>query len=614
MVKNVTKLSRVVIRFAGDSGDGMQLIGGRFTSESAILGNDLATLASFPAEIRAPAGTLAGVSGFQLQFADHAVSTPGDTPSVLVAMNPAALRANLADLPAGADLIVDTDQFGTRALRKVGYQADPLTDGSLAGYRVHGLPMTRTTVEALAGAGVSRQVAERARNMFALGLVCWLYQRPTDSTEAFLRQRFAAAPAVAEANLAALRAGWNYGETAEAFAAPYEVAPAPRAPGVYRTISGNTATAWGLLAAAAGCGLPLFLGSYPITPASDILHELARRRDLGVLTFQAEDEIAAAGAALGAAYGGHLGVTATSGPGMSLKSETLGLAVMLELPMVVIDVQRAGPSTGMPTKPEQSDLLMAMHGRHGDAPLPVLAARSPADCFDTVIEAARIATTARVPVIVLSDAFLANGTEPWRIPEEDELPRWSVEFATEPNHEDRFWPYLRDPDTLARGWAIPGTPGLEHRVGGLEKADGSGEISYDGANHERMVGLRRAKVEAIARTLPAPEVDDPSGGADTLVVSWGSTYGPAAAAVADLRASGQPVAHLNLRHLSPFPPGLGALLAGYRRVVVPELNTGQLASLLRAAFLLEVVSIQSVAGRPFTAGELARSLTTAVAA
>ncbi|WP_181808704.1 2-oxoacid:acceptor oxidoreductase subunit alpha [Streptomyces shenzhenensis] len=608
-MKETRRLDRVVIRFAGDSGDGMQLTGDRFTSETASFGNDLSTLPNFPAEIRAPAGTLPGVSSFQLHFADHDILTPGDAPNVLVAMNPAALRANLADLPRGAQIIANTDEFTKRAMQKVGYDVSPLEDGSLDGYSLHEVPLTTLTVEALKDFDLSRKEAERSKNMFALGLLSWMYHRPTEGTEKFLRAKFAKKPEIAEANLAAFRAGWNFGETTEDFAVSYEVAPATTAfsPGSYRNISGNLALSYGLIAASRQADLPLFLGSYPITPASDILHELSRHKNFGVRTFQAEDEIAGIGAALGAAFGGSLGVTTTSGPGVALKSETIGLAVSLELPLLVIDIQRGGPSTGLPTKTEQADLLQAMFGRNGEAPVPVIAPRTPADCFDAAVEAARIALTYRTPVMLLSDGYLANGSEPWRIPELDELPDLTVRFAQGPNHtlEDGtevFWPYKRDPRTLARPWAIPGTPGLEHRIGGIEKQDGSGNISYDPANHDFMVRTRQAKIDGI--DVPDIEVDDPDG-ARTLVLGWGSTYGPITAAVRRLRAAGEPIAQAHLRHLNPFPRNLGDVLARYRRVVVPEMNLGQLSLLLRARHRVDVLPFTQVNGMPFKAEQLA---------
>ena len=511
--KPVEHLERVVIRFAGDSGDGMQLTGDRFTSETAIFGNDLATLPDFPAEIRAPAGSLPGVSGFQVHFADHDILTPGDQPGVLVAMNPAALKVNLGDLAKGGTVIVNTDAFNDRNLQKAGYEANPLEDGSLADFHVHPVALSSMTVEALKGIdGVTSREAERSKNFFALGLMSWLYHRPTEGTLTFIEQKFAKRPEIVEANSKAFRAGWNYGETSEDFAISYEIAPAKAAPGTYRQVSGNTALTYGLVAASKLSGLPLFLGAYPITPASDVLEQLAGLKHFGVRTFQAEDEIAASGAALGAAFGGSLGVTTSAGPGVVLKSETVGLAVTLELPLVVVDIQRAGPSTGMPTKPEQADLLMVMFGRNSESPVPVVAASTPSDCFDAAIEAARIAVKYRTPVFLLSDAYLANGSEPWLIPDVSTLPVIDVGFATGPNDGERFLPYRRDAKTLARPWAIPGTPGLEHRIGGLEKEDETGNVSYDPENHDRMVRLRAAKVAGIAADIPELAVDDPDGG------------------------------------------------------------------------------------------------------
>ncbi|MFR9788592.1 2-oxoacid:acceptor oxidoreductase subunit alpha [Streptomyces sp. MB22_4] len=601
----------MVIRFAGDSGDGMQLTGDRFTSQTASFGNDLSTLPDFPAEIRAPAGTLPGVSSFQVHFADHDILTPGDAPDVLVAMNPAALKANTADLPRGAEIIVNTDEFTPRNLSRAGYDASPLDDGSLAAFTVHPVPLTTLTVGALTGSPLSRKEAERAKNMFALGLLSWLYHRPTDGTERFLRAKFARRPEIAEANIAAFRAGWNFGETTEDFAVSYEVAPAGRAftPGTYRNISGNLALAHGLVAAGVRSALPLFLGSYPITPASDILHELSRRKDFGVRTFQAEDEIAAIGAALGASFGGSLAVTTTSGPGVALKSETIGLAVSLELPLVIVDIQRGGPSTGLPTKTEQADLLQAMYGRNGEAPVPIVAPATPGECFTAALDAARIALAYRTPVFLLSDGYLANGSEPWRIPDPDELPDLRVEFATTPNHGDEFWPYLRDPVTLARPWAVPGTPGLEHRIGGIEKQDSTGNISYDPANHDFMVRTRQAKIDGIE--VPDLEVDDPHG-ATTLVLGWGSTYGPITAAVRRLRTAGESIAQAHLRHLNPFPANLGSVLARYDKVVVPEMNLGQLATLIRAKYLVDAHSYNQVNGMPFKAEQLATALKEAI--
>ncbi|PJE95518.1 2-oxoglutarate ferredoxin oxidoreductase subunit alpha [Streptomyces carminius] len=611
--KEVRRLERVVIRFAGDSGDGMQLTGDRFTSETASFGNDLSTLPNFPAEIRAPAGTLPGVSSFQLHFADHDILTPGDAPNVLVAMNPAALKANLADLPRGAELIVNTDEFSKRAMAKVGYTANPLEDGSLEAYRVHPVPLTTLTLEALKESGLARRDAERAKNMFALGLLSWMYHRPTQSTESFLRKKFAKKPEVAEANVTAFRAGWNFGETTEDFAVSYEVAPASAAfpAGTYRNISGNLALSYGLVAASQQADLPLFLGSYPITPASDILHELSKHKNFGVRTFQAEDEIAGIGAALGAAFGGSLAVTTTSGPGVALKSETIGLAVSLELPLLIVDIQRGGPSTGLPTKTEQADLLQAMYGRNGEAPVPIVAPATPGDCFTAALDAARIALAYRTPVFLLSDGYLANGSEPWRVPEPDELPDLAVRFASGPNHTtadgtEVFWPYKRDPQTLARPWAVPGTPGLEHRIGGIEKQDGTGNISYDPANHDFMVRTRQAKVDGIE--VPDAVVDDPDGDARLLVLGWGSTYGPITAAVRRLRAAGEKVAQTHLRHLNPFPGNLGEVLKRYDKVVVPEMNLGQLATLLRARYLVDARSHTQVTGLPFKAEQLATVL------
>jgi 2-oxoglutarate/2-oxoacid ferredoxin oxidoreductase subunit alpha len=613
VTKQVQQLDHVIIRFAGDSGDGMQLAGDRFTQETAIFGNDLSTQPNFPAEIRAPAGTLAGVSSFQLHFADHDILTPGDAPDVLIAMNPAALKANIKDLPRGGDLIVNTDEFTKRNLTKVGYQVSPLEDGSLEQYNVHAVPITSMTVKALESFDITRKDAERAKNMFALGMLSWLYDRPADGTLSFLKAKFASKPEIMAANVAAFQAGWNFGETTEAFPARYEVKPAPLAPGTYRNISGNTALAYGLIAASQLAGLPLFLGSYPITPASDILHELAKHKRFGVRTFQAEDEIAAVGAALGASFGGSLSVTSTSGPGMLLKAETVGLAVSVELPLIVCDIQRAGPSTGMPTKTEQTDLLPAMFGRNGESPVPIVAPASPADCFNAAIEAARIAVKYRTPVILLSDGYLANGSEPWRIPDTASLPDLSAEFSfAEPagpadpgEHSGGFEPFRRDPVTLARPWAIPGTAGLEHRIGGIEKADVTGEISYDPDNHDRMVRLRQAKIDGIAADIEPLSVDDPGGSARVLVLGWGSTYGAIGAAVRRVRNAGHAVAQAHLRHLNPFPSNLGEVLRRYDKVLVPEINLGQLALLLRGRYLVDVISYNRVRGLPFQAAELA---------
>ena len=614
-VKQVREIDRVIIRFAGDSGDGMQLTGDRFTAETASFGNDLSTLPNFPAEIRAPAGTLPGVSSFQLHFADHDILTPGDAPDVLVAMNPAALKANLDDLPRGATVIVDKSDFTSRALKKVGYDADPLEDGSLAAYKVHALDLTGMTMEALREFDLTRKEASRSKNMFALGLLSWMYGRPIEGTLAFLDKKFAKHPPIRDANITAVKAGWNYGETTEDFVVSYEVKPAPLPSGRYRNITGNLALAYGLIAASQRSGLPLFLGSYPITPASDILHELSKHKRFGVRTFQAEDEIAGVGAALGASFGGALGVTSTSGPGVALKSETIGLAVSLELPLIVCDIQRGGPSTGLPTKTEQADLLQAMFGRNGEAPVPIVAPCSPGDCFYAALEAARIALTYRTPVLLLSDGNLANGAEPWLIPDVAELPDLGVEFATTLNHGDNgsgaFWPYLRDPQTLARPWAVPGTPGLEHRIGGIEKADGSGNISYDPDNHDHMVRLRQAKVDGVS--VPELTVDDPYGEAKLLVLGWGSTYGPIGAAVRRVRKAGHAVAQAHLRHLNPLPANTREVLRAYDRVLLPEMNLGQLALLLRGKYLVDVVGYNRVRGLPFKAEELADVIEKAIA-
>ncbi|MBO0845212.1 MAG: 2-oxoacid:acceptor oxidoreductase subunit alpha [Nocardioides sp.] len=658
MSKQIKRLDRVIIRFAGDSGDGMQLTGDRFTQESATFGNDLSTLPNFPAEIRAPQGTLPGVSSFQVHFADHDILTPGDAPDVLVAMNPAALRANLGDLPRGATIVVDTHDFTTRNLTKAGYAANPLEDETLSEYAVHALDLTGMTVEAVKEFGLSRKDSARAKNMFALGLLSWLYGRPIESTVTFLQKRFAKVPDLRDANITAFKAGWNFGETTETFVVSYEVKPAPMPTGTYRNITGNLALAYGLIAGSVQSGLRLFLGSYPITPASDILHELSKHKAFGVTTFQAEDEIAGIGAAIGASFSGSLGVTSTSGPGIALKSESIGLAVMTELPLLVIDVQRGGPSTGLPTKTEQADLLQAMFGRNGEAPVPIVAPRSPGDCFDTALEAVRIAVTYRTPVMLLSDGYLANGSEPWRVPELSELPEIDPAFAKEPNHgvvslrdgstdarstngrgaadgssangrgaadgssangrgataeKREFWPYLRDEQTLARPWAIPGTPGLEHRIGGLEKGDGHGNISYDPANHDFMVRTRAAKVERIAESLPPLDVDDPEGLAKVLVLGWGSTYGPIGAGVRRVRRAGYHVAQVHLRHLNPFPRDLGEILKRYDKVLIPEMNLGQLAMLVRARYLVDAVGYNHVRGLPLKAAELAEAIGNLVA-
>jgi 2-oxoglutarate ferredoxin oxidoreductase subunit alpha len=607
------ELDRVIIRFAGDSGDGMQLTGDRFTSVSAVLGNDLATLPEFPAEIRAPAGTLAGVSAFQVHISDHDITTPGDAPNVLVAMNPAALRNELPKLEPGGTLIVNVDTFDERNVTKAGYTDNPLHDGSLKGYSLYEVPMTSLTKQACEPLGVKPRDADRSKNLFALGLISWMYTRPEGPTIDWISQKFAKTPLVRDANLAAFRAGHAFGETAELFDHPYVVKPAPQKSGVYTNITGNTALAWGLIAAGQLAKLPILLGSYPITPASDILHELSKHKNFGVRTLQAEDEIAGIGAALGAAYGGHLGVTTTSGPGIALKSETIGLAISLELPLIIIDIQRGGPSTGLPTKTEQADLLLAMYGHHGESPLPIVSAHSPSHCFETAIEAARIALTYRTPVILLSDGYLANGAEPWLVPDVDSLTPIDVTFATEPNHVDAdgtetFWPYLRDPETLARPWAVPGTPELMHRIGGIEKEDGSGNISYDPENHERMVRIRAAKIAGIAQHIPLVEVTGDVDDAEILVIGWGSTWGAISGGVDRVRARGKRVAQAHVMHLSPFPSNLGEVLERYPRVLCPEMNLGQLSKLLRAEYLVDVHSVNKVKGVPFTAGELERAI------
>ncbi len=598
----------VVIRFAGDSGDGMQLTGDRFTSASALFGNDLSTLPEFPAEIRAPAGTLAGVSAFQVRISDHRITSPGDAPDVLVAMNPAALRSQLPRVRRGGTVIVNEDTFTERNLGKAGYESNPLEDGSIENRKVIRVPMTSLTRGAVEPLGVKPRDADRSKNFFALGLVSWLYSRPVETTLDWIEEKFAGREQVVAANTAAFRAGHAFGETAELFDHHYEVRPAELEPGTYTQVTGNTALSWGLIAASQQAQLPLFLGSYPITPASDVLHELSRHKNFGVRTFQAEDEIAAIGAALGAAYGGHLAVTTTSGPGLALKAETVGLAVSLELPLVIVNIQRGGPSTGLPTKPEQADLFQAVYGRHGESPMPVVAARSPADCFWAAIEASRIALTYTTPVLLLTDGFLANSSEPWRLPDLDALPDLVVPFATEPNAVDEdgepvFLPYARDPETLSRPLAPPGTADLMHRIGGLEKADGSGNVSYDSDNHEHMVELRARKIAGVAATLPPTELvgdTDP----DVVLVGWGSTWGAIDAAAHQLRERGVSVGHVHLRQLVPLPGDLGPILRAARQVIVPELNSGQLVQMLRAEYLVDAKGINQVRGEPFTASSL----------
>ncbi len=611
-VEDNNSLDRVVIRFAGDSGDGMQLTGDRFTSVSAAVGNDLATLPEFPAEIRAPQGTLAGVSAFQVHISDHDIHTPGDAPDVLVAMNPAALRSQLDRLRSGGTIILNDDAFDERNLEKAGYEADPREDGSLEGYVLHRVNMTKMTLDATSDLEVKKRDAERSKNFFALGLVSWMYSRPTEPTLDWIEAKFGKLPTVAAANTAAFKAGHAFGETAEMFGSQFKVAAAPQKPGEYTNITGNVATAWGMVAAGQLAKLPVFLGSYPITPASDILHELSRHKNFGVRTFQAEDEIAGVGSALGAAFGGSLAFTTTSGPGVALKGETIGLAVSTELPLVIIDVQRGGPSTGLPTKTEASDLMMAMYGRHGEAPMPVVAASTPADCFFAAIEASRLAIKYRTPVILLTDGYLANGSEPWLIPDVDTLPDISTSFATESNGVDAegnpvFLPYLRDEDTLARPWAIPGTPGLEHRLGGLEKQDVTGNVNYDPANHSLMTDLREAKINGIAKDIPAAEVDGP-GDAPILIVGWGSTRGSITSAVERMRNSGTQVDHVHLTHIHPFPSNLGDVLANREHIFVPELNRGQLVKIIRAEFLVDAKPINKVMGSPFTGAEIIEAI------
>ncbi|MEC9000179.1 MAG: 2-oxoacid:acceptor oxidoreductase subunit alpha [Actinomycetota bacterium] len=609
-------LDQVIIRFAGDSGDGMQLTGDRFTNASAMFGNDLATLPEYPAEIRAPAGTLAGVSAFQVHISDHDITTPGDAPDVLVAMNPAALKSDLHTLVLGGTLIVNKDTFEERNLAKAGYDHDPLQDEDLAGYRLIEVPMTSLTKDACAELGVKPRDADRSKNFFALGLLSWMYSRPVEPTMDWIDSKFAGKDAVIAANKAAFNAGHAYGETAELGSQRVIIKAAPLEAGTYTNINGNTALSWGLVAASQISGLPLYLGSYPITPATDILHELSKHKAFGVTTFQAEDEIAAVGAAIGASYGGSLGVTTTSGPGVALKGEAIGLAVSLELPLIIVDIQRGGPSTGLPTKTEAADLLMALYGRHGESPMPVVAARTPSDCFDAAIEAARIALEHQTPVMLLSDGYLANGSEPWRLPDVADLPSIEVEYATSFNMmnedgEEIFWPFKRDED-LKRPIALPGTPGLMHRIGGIEKADGSGNVSYDPENHERMVHLRDQRIASI----PVPDAvlePDSTGDADLLVVGWGSTWGAIAGACRRVHAAGETVDHVHLTHLNPLPANLGDLLGSYRRILVPELNLGQLVKVLRAEYLVDARPLSKVKGQPFTAGEVEHAINEVIA-
>ncbi len=599
---------RVVIRFAGDSGDGMQLAGTRFTETSAAFGNDLATFPSFPAEIRAPQGTLAGVSSFQVHIADWDILTHGDEADVLVAMNPAALKSNLRDVAPGGLILANEDAFDERNLEKAGYETNPLTDDSLAGYHVLTAPMEKLTKIAVKDTGVKGRSVLRSKNFFALGLISWMFNRPVDPILEWVEEKFGSDNPVAKANIEAFRAGFNFGNTTEEFHHTYEIAPAKLPPGTYTNITGNQALAWGLVAAAQAAGLTLFLGSYPITPATSILEEVSRLKHFGVKTFQAEDEIAGDGVSLGAAFAGHLAVTTTSGPGVALKSETMSLALMTELPLILVDVQRAGPSTGLPTKVEQSDLLMALYGRHGEAPLPVVAVSSPSDAFETAMEAARIALKYMTPVILLSDGYLANGAEPWQIPDFDDLPDFELQLTTEPNGPDgEFRPYLRDETTGARPWAIPGTPGLEHRIGGLEKDGDTGNVSYDPDNHERMTYARENKIAGIANDIPDVTVDGPED-AELLVVSWGSTFGTVRAGAKNATKAGHPTAHIHLRHLNPFPKNLGDVLKRYNKILVPELNTGQLAAVLRSTYLVPTTTLSKVQGAPFMSNEITKKI------
>ncbi len=608
LASDIREVERIIIRFAGDSGDGMQLTGDRFTSASAMIGNDLVTLPDFPAEIRAPAGSLAGVSAFQIHISDHDITTHGDAPNVLVAMNPAALKSELPKVEAGGTLIINADAFDERNLGRAEYDANPLEDNSLDGYTVITAPMTELTKKVGKDLGVKPRDAERSKNFFALGLVSWRYFRPVETTLDWIEEKFAGKELVIAANEAAFKAGHAFGETAELSATRITVpAASDLQPGTYTNINGNTALAWGLIAGAQIAGLPLFLGSYPITPATDILHELAKHKNFGIRTLQAEDEIAAVGSALGASYGGLIGVTTTSGPGVALKAETIGLAVSLELPLLIIDIQRGGPSTGLPTKTEAADLMLAMYGRHGEAPLPVVAASSPSHCFDMAIEAMRLAIEYRTPVVLLSDGYLANGTEPWRLPEIDALPTIEVEFASGPNAVDgdgdpTFWPYQRD-ERMARPWVKPGTEGLMHRIGGIEKEDGTGNISYTPENHGHMVQLREERIRKIAERIPPAELTGDAD-ADTVLVSWGSTWGAVAGAARRILRAGDKIAHIHLTHLHPFPANLGELLTGFDRVLVPEMNLGQLTRLLRAEYLVDARVIPKVTGQPFTAAEL----------
>jgi len=609
--KQIQPISEATVRFCGDSGDGMQLAGTQMTNTSALAGNDVATFPDFPAEIRAPRGTLAGVSGFQVHFSSKDIYTPGDTVDALVAMNPAALKTNLGDLREGGVLIVDKDAFTDKDLSKAGYESNPLESGILEGYQVFSVPMTTVTRNAVEGLGLSQKLADRCKNFFAMGLVYWLYGRDLDPTLRFIESKFGTKPAIADANRKALKAGWNYGETTDAFASSFRVDRATLPPGKYRNMSGNDLLAWGLMTAAELSGKELFLGSYPITPASDILHALSKYKHFGVRTFQAEDEIAAICAAIGAAFGGSMAITTSSGPGIALKGEAMGLGVMLELPMIVINIQRGGPSTGLPTKTEQADLLQALHGRNGECPMPVVAARSPADCFETAIEAWRIASRYMVPVMLLSDGYIANGAEPWQIVDANDLERIPVSHPSAPNNGDPFMPYQRNAD-LARPWAIPGTPGLEHRVGGLEKQDVTGNVSYDPENHEHMVRLRAQKVANVAESIPPTKINGPASG-DLVVLSWGGTYGACTTAVETAQSEGLSVAHVHLRHLNPFPNDLEKILRNYKHVLIPELNMGQLHSLIRTRYLIDAVPLNKIKGKPFAVAEILNKIRETIA-
>lgn len=605
--KPVSSIEEATVRFCGDSGDGMQLAGTQFTNTSALLGNDVATFPDFPAEIRAPRGTKAGVSGFQIHFSSNEIYTPGDTVDALVAMNPAALTTNCADLRDGGILLVNKDAFDKKGLEQAGYETNPLEDGSLSKYKMHSVEMTKLTRLAVEDCGLSQKEADRCRNFFAMGLVFWLYDRSLDPTLRFIEKKFGTKfPAVAQANTKALKAGFNYGETVEAINTQYQVAPAKLPPGTYRNIMGNTALSWGLLTAARMSNKRLFLGAYPITPASDILHELSKHKHFDVLTFQAEDEIAAMTSTIGAAFAGSMAVTASSGPGIALKGEGLGLAVITELPMIVINVQRGGPSTGLPTKTEQSDLLQAMFGRNGECPMPVIASRSPGDCFDVAQEAWRIAVRYMTPVFLLTDGYIANGSEPWRIPEVSDIPKIPIEHPESPNNGDTFMAYERD-EKLARPWAIPGTPGLEHRIGGLEKQDITGNVSYDPDNHEHMCKLRAEKVAKIADDIPLQELDGPDSG-DLLVLSWGGPYGACATAVHQAQSAGKKVSHCHLRYLNPFPKNLGEILTKFDKVLIPELNLGQLSMIIRNEFMIDAIGLNKIKGKPFSVSEIVEKI------